>query len=137
MWGNLFWRCHMPKSRKKQHGSGKKPTPRIDALTLGDRLHDALSREELEALEREIRNLMAKEAEEARQLAAEQAFQRHWAISMRVLRDRFGWGGQRLRKLWDACLDYLKDMDGGLITAEEMLETLENEDGIRITWRTG
>lgn len=124
----------MPKSRHRQHGSGKKPTPRIDALTLGERLHDKLSQEELEALEREIRNLLAKEMEEVRQQTAEQAYRRHWAVTMRVLRDRFGWGQLRIKRLWDACLDYLQDMSGGLITPEEMLETLEREDQIKITW---
>lgn len=67
----------MPKSRTKKHGSGKKPTTRIDALALGERLHDKLSREELKALEREIRNLLAKETEEVRQQTAEQAYRRH------------------------------------------------------------
>ena len=53
---------------------------------------------------------------------------------MRVLRDRFGWGQLRIKRLWDACLDYLHDISGGLVTPEEMLETLEREDGIQITW---
>lgn len=125
----------MPKSRTKKHGSGKKPTPRVDALTLGEVLRERLSREELEALEREIRNTIAKEAGEAERRAAEENYKRHWAITMRVLRDRFAWGKDRLRRLWDASLDYLHDMDGGLITPEEMLQTLEREDGIRITWK--
>lgn len=124
----------MPTSKHKKHGSGKKPTPRVDALTLGEVLREKLSRDELEALEREIRNTIAKEAGEAGRRAAEEAYKRHWAITMRVLRDRFAWGRERLRRLWDASLDYLRDMDGGLITPEEMLQTLEREDGIRITW---
>ena len=71
--------------------------------------------------------------------AVEEAYKRHWAITMRVLRDRFAWGKDRLRKLWDQSLDYLHDLDDGLMTTQEMLDLLEREDGIRITWtaRTG
>ena len=42
---------------------------------------------------------------------------------------------KRLRRLWDACLEYIHDIDEGLLNTEEMLACLKNEDGIVIRWR--
>ena len=128
----------MAKSRVKKHGSGKRPPerPYVTDLELHDSLEARLTVRELQALERSIRRAVEIATERAVKHAVEEAYRRHWAVTMRVLRDRFGWGRERIRRLWDASLDYLHDMDGGLITAEEMLRTLEHEDGIRITWRT-
>ena len=123
----------MPKPNRKRQAPHERPY--VSDLELHDALADKLTERELNALERQIRWAVEIATERAVQHAVEEAHRRHWAITMRVLRDRFGWGQERLRRLWDACLDYLKDMEGGLITAEEMLQTLENEDGIRITWR--
>lgn len=103
-------------------------------LELRHALEEKLSERELNALEKQITTAVQIATERAVQLAVEEAYRRHWAITMRVLRDRFGWGKDRLRRLWDQSLDYLHDMDEGLITAEEMLRVLEREDGIRITW---
>lgn len=107
--------------------------PYVSDLELHDALEDKLSARELQALERQIRRAVEIATERAVKAAVEETYKRHWAITMRVLRDRFGWGRDRLRRLWDACLDYLKDMEGGLISPREMLETLEHEDGIRLT----
>lgn len=123
----------MPKPKRKRQAPHERPY--VSDLELHDALAEKLTERELNALERQIRWAVEIATERAVQHAVEEAHRRHWAITMRVLRDRFGWGQERLRRLWDACLDYLKDMEGGLITAEEMLQTLENEDGIRITWR--
>ena len=58
-----------------------------------------------------------------------------FAVMMRVMRDRFGFGKKRLRRLWDACLEYIHDIDEGLLNTEEMLKCLEHEDHIKISWR--
>jgi hypothetical protein len=97
-------------------------------------LEERLSERELNALEKQITTSVEIAVVRGVGRAVEEAYRRHWAITMRVLRDRFGWGKDRLRRLWDQSLDYLHDMDEGLITAEEMLRVLEREDGIRITW---
>lgn len=44
-------------------------------------------------------------------------------------------GRDRLRRLWDLCLEYINDIDEGLLNTEEMLACLKNEDGIVIRWR--
>ena len=123
----------MPKTKRKRAAPHERPY--VSDLELHDALAEKLTERELAALERQIRRAVEIATERAVEQAVEQAYLRHWAITMRVLRDRFAWGKDRIRRLWDASLDYLHDIDGGLITAQEMLQTLENEDGIRITWR--
>lgn len=118
-----------PKRRPEPH-----ERPYVSNLELRYALAEKLSERELNALEKQITTAVQIATERAVQLAVEETYRRHWAITMRVLRDRFGWGKDRLRRLWDQSLDYLRDMDDGLITAEEMLRVLEREDGIRITW---
>ena len=96
---------------------------------------EKLTERELNALEKQITTAVEIAAERAVEQAVEEAYKRHWTLTMRVLRDRFGWGKDRIRRLWDGVLDYLHDMDEGLITQKEMMDLLEREDGIRITWK--
>lgn len=123
----------MPKTKPRRHQTPHE-RPYVSNLELRHALEEKLSERELNALEKQITTAVQIATERAVQLAVEEAYRRHWAITMRVLRDRFGWGKDRLRRLWDQSLDYLHDMDTGLITVEEMLRVLEREDGIRITW---
>ena len=118
-----------PKRRPEPH-----ERPYVSNLELRYALAEKLSERELNALEKQITTAVQIATERAVERVVEEAYRRHWAITMRVLRDRFGWGKDRLRRLWDQSLDYLRDMDEGLISAEEMLRVLEREDGIRITW---
>ena len=67
--------------------------------------------------------------------AVEEAYKRQFAVMMRALKDRFGFGRKRLHRLWDACLEYILDIDEGLLSTEEMLKCLKNQDGIVIRWR--
>ena len=117
--------------RKKQAPHER---PYVSNLELREALAEKLTERELNALEKQITTAVEIATERAVDHAVEEAYKRHWALTMRVLRDRFAWGKDRIRKLWDGVLDYHKDMDEGLITPEEMLDILEREDGIRITW---
>jgi len=117
--------------RKKQAPHER---PYVSNLELREALAEKLTERELNALERQITTAVEIATERAVDHAVEEAYKRHWALTMRVLRDRFAWGKDRIRRLWDGVLDYLKDMDEGLITPEEMMDILEREDGIRITW---
>lgn len=121
-------------AQKKRRKAPPHERPYVSDLELRDALEAKLDTRELQALERQIRRAVEIATERAVKAAVEETYKRHWAVTMRVLRDRFGWGKGRIRQLWDACLDYLHDMDGGLITTQEMLDTLEHEDGICITW---
>lgn len=122
----------MPHQKRKRAAPHERPY--VSNLELREALAEKLSERELNALEKQITTAVQIAVERGVGGAVEEAYRRHWAITMRVLRDRFGWGKDRLRRLWDQSLDYLHDMDTGLITAEEMLRVLEREDGIRITW---
>ena len=113
-------------------------TEQIERVTddeLREALLDKLSIAELNALEKQIRQGMEKAVMEAAAHATEEAYRRQFAVMMRVLRDRFGFGKKRLRRLWEACLEYIHEIDEGLLNTEEMLQCLEHEDGIRISWR--
>lgn len=123
----------MPKNKPRRRQTPHE-RPYVSNLELRHALEEKLSERELCALEKQITTAVQIATERAVERVVEEAYRRHWAITMRVLRDRFGWGKDRLRRLWDQSLDYLRDMDDGLITAEEMLRVLEREDGIRITW---
>lgn len=122
----------MPKTKRKKQAPHERPY--VSNLELREALEEKLTERELNALERQITTAVEIATERAVDHAVEEAYKRHWALTMRVLRDRFAWGKDRIRKLWDGVLDYLKDMDEGLITPEEMMDILEREDGIRITW---
>ncbi len=135
----------MPKSRKKQHGSGKpkasKPltynpvyTDKITKAELREALKEKLSLPELIELEKQMRRMAEDTGIESAKRATEEAYERQFAVMMRVLKDRFGFGHTRLHRLWDMCLEYIHDIDDGLLSTKDMLQCLENEDGIRIRW---
>ena len=122
----------MSKPRRKRPAPHERPY--VSELELREALEDKLSERELQALERQIRRAVEIATTRAVETAVAEAYKRHWALTMRVLRDRFGWGKERIRRLWDQVLEYLHDMDEGRITTEEMLSILERDDGIRLTW---
>lgn len=130
----------MPKSKKAKHGSGKphKPKPLTydpvytDGLTenLRNALKAKLTLKELIDLELQLRKAVEQTARRA-------TFDTHkttWAVVLRVLHDRFGFEADDKKRLYDASLEYLKDIQDGRLTLQEMLDTLEHSDGIRLTW---
>ena len=125
----------MPKTKRKPRPVRTEQIERVTNEELRAALKAKLSLAELAALDKQIRQANEKTAREAAALATEEAYKRQFAVMMRVMRDRFGFGKKRLRRLWDACLDYVHDIDEGLLSTEEMLQTLENEDRIKISWR--
>lgn len=130
----------MPKSRKAKHGSGKphKPKPLTydpvytDGLTdnLRNALKAKLTLKELIDLELQLRKAVEQTARRA-------TFDTHkttWAVCLRVLHDRFGFESEQKKQLYDWSIEYLKDIRDGRLTLKEMLDTLENEDNVRLTW---
>ena len=108
---------------------------RLDNEQLRAALIDKLSVAELNALDRQIRQTVEKACLQIAKESTEEAYKRQFAVTFRVLRDRFGFGRERLRRMWDLCLEYINDIDQGLLSTKEMLDTLQREDGIKITWR--
>lgn len=126
----------MPKTKKRKPPVLR--TERIDRLDneqLRAALKEKLTVAELAALEKQIRQAVEKATLQMAKEATEEAYTRQFAVMMRVMRDRFGFGRKRLRRLWDACLEYIHDIDEGLLNTDEMLACLKNEDGIVIRWR--
>lgn len=130
----------MPKSKKVKHGSGKPHKPKTltydpvytDGLTdnLRNALKAKLTLKELVDLELQLRKAVEQTARRA-------TFDTHkttWAVVLRVLHDRFGFEAEDKKRLYESCLEYLKDIRDGRLTLKEMLDTLEHSDGIRLTW---
>ena len=108
---------------------------RLDNEQLRAALIDKLSVAELNALDKQIRQTVEKACLQIAKESTEEAYKRQFAVTFRVLRDRFGFGRERLYRMWDLCLEYINDIDQGLLSTKEMLDTLQREDGIKITWR--
>ena len=108
---------------------------RLDDAQLREVLMQKLTVPELAALNRQIQTAVEKACWQIAKESTEEAYKRQFAVMMRVMRDRFGFGKKKLRRLWDACLEYIHDIDEGLLSTDEMLKCLKNEDGIVINWR--
>lgn len=108
---------------------------RLDNEQLRAALIDKLSVAELNALDRQIRQTVENACLQIAKESTEEAYKRQFAVIFRVLRDRFGFGRDRLRRMWDLCLEYIHDIDEGLLSTTEMLDTLQRENGIKINWR--
>lgn len=133
----------MPTSKKKHHGSGKqyKPKPlkydpkytREFRDNLREKIRDNFTAAEVMEMERQIQVAV----EKAEQRAVVETHNRTWAIVFRVLHDRFGFETEQKRLLYDTAVEYLEDIRDGRLSAQELLDTLEHQDGIRLvtTWR--
>ena len=106
-------------------------------LELKEALAKRLTERELNALEKQIRTAVEIACDKAVAMAISETCTRDWAVALRVLRDRFGWGKKRIQRLWGTAVEYLTDLDTGLINTAEMLRVLENDDGIKLNFTTG
>ena len=127
----------MARTAKKRRQPALRPggVDRLDNAALREVLLDKLTVDELNAPTRQIEQAVEKACLQVAKESVEEAYKRQFAVMMRVLRDRFGFGKKRLHRLWDLCLSYIHDIDEGLLNTAEMLDTLRREDGIVISWR--
>lgn len=123
----------MPKTKRKRYPPHKpkvlKYDPRYtDGLTpnLRHTLKTKLSLPELIALEKQLRNTVQATAHDA----TISCHKTTWAVVLRVLHDRFGFEQEDKLKLYEASLEYLEDIASGLLSLQDMIDTLLNEDGI-------
>lgn len=123
------------KPKRKHRPMSTEYIEKLNNEQLQEALIAKLSVAEITALEKQIRQAVEKACLQVAKESTEEAYKRQFAVMMRVVKDRFGFGRIRMRRLWDACLDYIHDIDEGLMTTEEMLACLKNEDGIVISWR--
>lgn len=122
----------MPKTKRKR--PVQKERPYLSKLELHQVLLEKLSLKELATLERQMEGTVRDALDQAVEETVKETYKRHWAITMRVLIDRFGWGQEEIGKLWNACMDYLADYTDGRLNTEDMLKTLEHDDDITISW---
>ena len=122
----------MPQKKRKRPATHERPY--VSEMELRDALEAKLTVRELNALEKQVQKAVEKGINQAVALSVEETYKRHWAVTMRVLIDRFGWEQDDLTKLWDAVMDYLQDYADGRLNTKDMMNTLEHEDDIRILW---
>ncbi|MBR4874134.1 MAG: hypothetical protein IKV50_09165 [Clostridia bacterium] len=130
----------MPVSKKRKHGSNKPKRKKTfcydpvytDGLTpdLRHILKSKLTLPELVELEKQLRRAV----EETAKRATLDTHKAAWAVTLRVLHDRFGFEAEQKKALYDASMEYLKDISDGILSLQDMFDTLENEDGICLTW---
>lgn len=53
-----------------------------------------------------------------------------WAIFFTVMRDKFGWGNIRLKRLWDNINNVSDDIRQGYVKISDLMKTLKEEAGI-------
>lgn len=70
------------------------------------------------------------DVEKAKADAVEQSVTYAWAIMFTALRDKFGWGGVRLRRLWDRVNSLSESVSEGYIKVDDLVRTLRDEAGI-------
>lgn len=121
----------MPKTKRKRTPHER---PYVSNLELRAALAEKLTERELNALEKQITTAVEIATERAVYDTITATFVRHWAVLIRVMRDRFGWGQQRLLRLYDLCKDDLVDIAEDRISVEEMLAVIEHDDDICILW---
>ena len=79
-----------------------------------------------------MRTVTASQLERLKKDAVDEAVIKVWTIMFTILRDDFGWGGIRLKRLWDKA-NYLGDsLLKGYVTLEDMRDTLRDEAGIEL-----
>ena len=124
---------------KKKKPRRKSPAPTRQEIAaiqedLKEKLRDSLTPAELAELYRQIRNAVAEAVENAVEATTKESCMRLMACTLRVLHDRYRFGKKRSREMFDAVLEYIRDINDGRITLKEMLDTLEFEDQMRLLW---
>lgn len=70
------------------------------------------------------------DVEKAKRDAQSVAINYTWAIFFSVMRDKEGYGKQRLKRLWDEVNELSDSIAKGYVNVKDLMKTLENEAGI-------
>ena len=123
----------MPKNKVRKHPPHRPKVLKYDphytdGLTpdLRHTLKTKLTLPELVELEKQLRNTVQATAHDA----TISCHKTTWAVVLRVLHDRFGFEQEDKLKLYEASTEYLKDIADGILSLQDMVDTLLNEDGI-------
>lgn len=70
------------------------------------------------------------DVDKAKAQAVQESVKFAWAIMFSAMRDEFGWGGVRLRRLWDR-VNYISDsVEKGYVKVGDLIKALHDEAGI-------
>lgn len=72
------------------------------------------------------------DVEKAKREAQSQAINYAWAIFFTVMRDKEGYGKERLRRVWDAVNELSDSISKGYVNIKDLMRVLESEANIVI-----
>ena len=72
------------------------------------------------------------DVEKAKHEATDKAVTYAWALFFLSLRDVYGFGPERLKRLWNHICSRAEDVQRGTLDLEDCLKTLEDECGLRL-----
>lgn len=128
----------MPKNKTRKHPPHRPKTLHYDpyytdGLTpdLRHTLKTKLTLPELVELEKQLRNTVKVTAQDATITCHKTT----WAVVLRVLHDRFGFEVDQKKQLYESCTEYLHDVADGILSLQDMIDTLEFEDGVVLDYR--
>ena len=82
------------------------------------------------------RPVSAKEVEQGITHTSDRVFYDEWTILFTIMRDKWGWGGKRLRRVWDMCDDVCNDIGKGKIKFDDILHEIKTLTGIQFpNWK--
>ena len=55
-----------------------------------------------------------------------------WAVMFTIMRDKFGWGPIRLKRLWDEVIKMSGSIREGYVKVDDLVKVLDEEAGITI-----
>ena len=123
----------MPKTKPKKYKPHRPKVLRYDpqytdGLTpdLRATLKSKLTLPELIELEKQLRKTVQATAQDAT-IACHKTT---WAVVLRVLHDRFGFEVDQKKQLYELCTEYLHDVADGILSLQDMIDTLKFEDGV-------
>lgn len=122
----------MPVKKKKRRNPP--PLDRLERVTddqLRAKLKSTLTLAELAALQKQI----TRHEEEEVIKAAENEAMTVMAATLLVLHDRFGFGSKRKARFFSAAMDYIHDIDAGVLKLKDITDALEHQDKVKLTWK--
>lgn len=82
------------------------------------------------------RPVSAKEKQQAVAETADKVIFDEWTILFTIMRDKWGWGGKRLWRIWDMCEDICNGIKDEKIDFEEILSNMRKITGIKFeNWK--
>ena len=125
----------MGKGKKK--GGGAKKTPQIAYISnmeLWPILREKLTLAERKALDRAMSNMIENALKEMHDDVLKELYMRNWAVFFRILKDRFEFSDADLLKVHENAMSYLKDIEDGVMTTDEIIAGLAKWDNVNLAW---